>query len=214
MLVLRPCTVIIQRKNYLEVQSWGVFLCSWQGFSFTKKKNLSHQRNMNHNSKHHDQQPSYYSVEFHSTTDLYGAYHGRPITPPEKFHQTVREFNWSRKLSLAWVRSPVFPTETKQILNSFKNFWINDFICLVTVVNTSTDIEINNYMCYVFHWCSKYGVILTDHFMEFSKGMLMEDFKNKTIILKTSITWSRNWVLITGFYYFVGTALNNSISNQ
>lgn len=35
---------------------------------------------------------------------------------------------------------------------------------------------------------SKYGAILADHFTEFSKGMLTEDFKNNRIILKTSIT--------------------------
>lgn len=29
----------------------------------------------NHNLKHHHQQPIYYSAEFHSITDLCGAYH-------------------------------------------------------------------------------------------------------------------------------------------
>lgn len=136
------------------------------------------------------------------------------LSHPQKIPPNTRGIQLISKLSLAHVRSPVFPKETKQILNSVKNFWINDFSCLVTVVNTSTDTEINNCMCYVFHWCSKYGAILTDHFTEFSKGVLMEDFKNKRIILKTSITRSSNCVFITGFYYFVGTALNNSISNQ
>lgn len=34
----------------------------------------------------------------------------------------------------------------------------------------------------------KYGAISSDLFTGFSTGMLVEDFKNKTIILKTAIT--------------------------
>lgn len=54
---------------------------------------MSHQRNVNHNLKHHDQQPIYYSAEFHANTDLCGAHHGRPTTHAEKSHQTLKEFN-------------------------------------------------------------------------------------------------------------------------
>lgn len=63
----------LQRKNSLQVQSWRVFCVPDKSFHSPRKTKLSLQRNVDCNSKHYDQQPAYYSVEFHSITDLCGA---------------------------------------------------------------------------------------------------------------------------------------------